>query len=126
MSTYHGVNACLAYCLNSVLNAKAVVATFNQEKALVGAFSVIVQLHQLIDLRHYSTHLTVVCGAGGGGGGAAVPGAAAAVPGPGPPAQPGPGHAARRAEDPRQEGGGQPGRPGLAQEGRLLLDNLHC
>ena len=39
--------------LNSVLNVKAVVATFNQEKALVGAFSVIVQLHRLIDLRHY-------------------------------------------------------------------------
>ena len=33
---------------------KAVVAAFNQEKALVGAFSVIVQLHRLIDLRHYS------------------------------------------------------------------------
>ena len=33
---------------------KAVVAAFNQEKALVGgAFSVIVQLHRLIDLRHY-------------------------------------------------------------------------
>ena len=30
-------------CLNSVLNVKAVVAAFNQEKALVGAFSVIVQ-----------------------------------------------------------------------------------
>ena len=30
-----------------------VVAAFNQEKALVGAFSVIVQLHRLIDLRHY-------------------------------------------------------------------------
>ena len=28
--------------LNSVLNVKAVVAAFNQEKALVGAFSVIV------------------------------------------------------------------------------------
>ena len=27
------------------LNVKAVVAAFNQEKALVGAFSVIVQLH---------------------------------------------------------------------------------
>ena len=38
--------------LNSVLNVKAVVAAFNQEKALVGAFSVIVQLHRLIDLRH--------------------------------------------------------------------------
>ena len=34
---------CLAYCLNSVLNGKALVGAFNQEKALVGAFSVIVQ-----------------------------------------------------------------------------------
>ena len=34
---------------------KAVVAAFNQEKALVGAFSVIVQLHRLIDLRHYQS-----------------------------------------------------------------------
>ena len=34
---------------------KALVGAFNQEKALVGAFSVIVQLHRLIDLRrHYS------------------------------------------------------------------------
>ena len=32
-------------CLKSVLNVKEVVATFNQEKALVGAFSVIVELH---------------------------------------------------------------------------------
>ena len=39
-----GVNACLAYCLNSVLNVIAVVAAFNQEKALVGAFSVITNL----------------------------------------------------------------------------------
>ena len=31
-------------CLNSVLNVKAVVAAFNQEKALVGAFSVITNL----------------------------------------------------------------------------------
>ena len=38
MSTYRGVNT----------NVKAVVAAFNQEKALVGAFSVIVQLHRLI------------------------------------------------------------------------------
>ena len=38
---------------NSVLNVKALVGAFNQEKALVGAFSVIVQLHRLIDLRHY-------------------------------------------------------------------------
>ena len=37
---------------NSVLNVKAVVAaSFNQEKALVGAFSVIVQLHRLIVYR---------------------------------------------------------------------------
>ena len=34
--------------LNSVLNVKAVVGAFNQEKALVGAFSMIVQLHRLI------------------------------------------------------------------------------
>ena len=44
MSTYLGVNACLALCLNRFLNAKAVVAAFNQLKA----FSMIVQLHQLI------------------------------------------------------------------------------
>ena len=38
-----GVNARLAQCLNSVLNVKALVGAYNQEKALVGAFSVIVQ-----------------------------------------------------------------------------------
>ena len=43
MSTNHGVNACLALCLNSVFNVKALVSTFNQEKALVVAFSVIVK-----------------------------------------------------------------------------------
>ena len=32
--------------LNSILNVKAVVAAFNQEKALEGAFSVIVQHHR--------------------------------------------------------------------------------
>ena len=37
------VNARLAECLNSVLNVKALVGAFNQEKALVGAFSVIVK-----------------------------------------------------------------------------------
>ena len=37
---------------------EAVVAAFNQEKALVGAFSVIVQLNRLIDLRHYLLHYT--------------------------------------------------------------------
>ena len=31
-------------CLNSVLNVKVVVAAFNQEKALVGAFSMITNL----------------------------------------------------------------------------------
>ena len=39
-STYCGVNA----RLKSVLNVKAVVAAFNQEKALLGAFSVITNL----------------------------------------------------------------------------------
>ena len=43
-SIYLGVNAHLALCLDSVLNVKAVVATFNQEKALVGAFSLITNL----------------------------------------------------------------------------------
>ena len=33
---------------------KALVGAFIQEKALVGAFSVIVQLHRLTDLRHYN------------------------------------------------------------------------
>ena len=46
---------------------KAVVAAFNQEKALVGAFSVIVQLHQLTDLQHYlisspaPTPIKIIC-----------------------------------------------------------------
>ena len=46
---------------------KAVVAVFNQEKALVGAFSVIVQLHQLTDLQHYlisspaPTPIKIIC-----------------------------------------------------------------
>ena len=42
-STYNGVNAHLALCLNSVLNVKALVGAFNQEKAQVGAFSVILK-----------------------------------------------------------------------------------
>ena len=46
-STYRGVNACLAQCLNSVLNVKT-LGTFDYKKALVGAFSVIAQLHRLI------------------------------------------------------------------------------
>ena len=40
MSIYHGVNPRKAQCLNSVLNVKALEGAFNQEKALVGAFSV--------------------------------------------------------------------------------------
>ena len=43
MSTFRGVNARLAWCLNSVLNVKVLVDAFNQEKALVGAFSMIVK-----------------------------------------------------------------------------------
>ena len=43
LTTYRGVNARLARCLKSVLNVKVLVGAFNQEKALVGAFSVIVQ-----------------------------------------------------------------------------------
>ena len=41
-------------CLNSVLDVKAVVAAFNQEKALVGAFSMIIHHRRLIV---YSTNL---------------------------------------------------------------------
>ena len=50
MSTYQlpWVNTCLAKCLDNVLKVTAVVVTFNQEKALVGAFSVIVKLRRLI------------------------------------------------------------------------------
>ena len=48
MSTNRGVNTRLAWCLNSVLNVKVLVAAFNQEKALVGAFSVILQFYRLI------------------------------------------------------------------------------
>ena len=47
MSQFQGylllVNTHLAWCLNSVLNVKALVGIFIQEKALVGAFSVIVK-----------------------------------------------------------------------------------
>ena len=47
--------------LNSVLNMKAVVAAFNQEMALVGAFSVITILRmELFE--------ALVAGAGAGGG----------------------------------------------------------
>ena len=38
------VSACLALCLKRFLNVKALLASFSQEKALVGAFSVITNL----------------------------------------------------------------------------------
>ena len=41
------VNACLLWRLDSVSNVKALVCAFNQEKALVGAFSVIVKLQSM-------------------------------------------------------------------------------
>ena len=41
-------NAILALHLPRFLNVKEQVGTFNQEKALIWAFSVIVQLHRLI------------------------------------------------------------------------------
>ena len=41
--------------VNSVLNVKAVVAAFNQEKALVGAFSVFTNLRWNF-LKHYWEH----------------------------------------------------------------------
>ena len=44
MSTYRGVNAHLAKCLNIVLNMKVPVGASNQEMALLGAFSVITNL----------------------------------------------------------------------------------
>ena len=46
--SYLGLDFPLFHGLDSVLNVKAVVAAFNQEKVLVGAFSVIVQLYRLI------------------------------------------------------------------------------
>ena len=48
---------------HSVLNVKALVGAFNQGKALVGAFSVIVQLHRLIDLQHYYRLISPDCAA---------------------------------------------------------------
>ena len=66
--TYCGVNARLAECLfNSVLNVKALVDAFNQEKALVGAFSVIVQLRRLIV--NSSSRSSWPCSSSAGGGG---------------------------------------------------------
>ena len=56
-----GVNAHLAKCLNSVLNVKALVAAFNQEKALVGAFSVITKLWMDLFEALVDTTLCSVC-----------------------------------------------------------------
>ena len=44
-------------CLISVINVKALVGAFNQEKALVGAFSVIVKTGCGTDGSFYSTNL---------------------------------------------------------------------
>ena len=48
MSTYRGLMP-VWHSSNGVLNVKALVGAFNQEKALVGAFSVITNLR--MDLR---------------------------------------------------------------------------
>ena len=48
-STSRGAHVCLAWCLDSVLNVKVLVGAFNQEKALLGAFSVITKLR--VDIR---------------------------------------------------------------------------
>ena len=60
MSTYQGVNTCLSKCLDSVLNVKVLVV-FNQEKALVGAFSLIVESSPINRLQ---TVPSVAAGAG--------------------------------------------------------------
>ena len=52
-----GGNARLAYCLNSVLNVKVVVAALNQDKALVGAFSMITNLRMELFEALTPTHL---------------------------------------------------------------------
>ena len=74
-----GVNARLAQCLNSVLNVKALVGAFNQEKARVGAFSVITNLRMQFGcnfLKHYyrssPQKLRPPRQKGGGGGGGEV------------------------------------------------------
>ena len=60
MSTYRGVNVHLAQCLNSVLNVKALEDIFYQEKALVGAFSVIVKTSCGTDGALHSTALVML------------------------------------------------------------------
>ena len=61
MSTYRGVNARSAWCLNRVLNVKALVGAFNHKKALVGAFSVIAKIGCGTDGALHSTNKD--CGA---------------------------------------------------------------
>ena len=46
--SYRGVSTRLTKCLNRLLNMKVVVAAFNQGRALIGSFSVIMNL--LVDL----------------------------------------------------------------------------
>ena len=58
MKSRHQSKKVSLYHLKSVLNVKAVVAASNQEKALIGAFFVIVQLHRLIV---YSTRMAPTC-----------------------------------------------------------------
>ena len=43
------LGTCLAQCLNSVLNVRALVGAFNQHKALEGAFSVTVKTDGLFE-----------------------------------------------------------------------------
>ena len=57
---YKASGRVVSVCLNSVLNVKAVVAAFNQEKALVGAFSVITNLRVDLRFQLYSTLLGVL------------------------------------------------------------------
>ena len=61
LSTYRGVNARLAQCLNSVLNVKAVVAAFNHEKALVEAFSVIIHTSSPINRVQHQCLCVAAC-----------------------------------------------------------------
>ena len=56
----------MAKCHNSVLNVKALVGAFNQEKALVGAFSVIVKTDCESDGSFDSTNRDRDSGGGGG------------------------------------------------------------
>ena len=58
MSTYRGVNAHLAKCLNIVLNMKVPVGASNQEMALLGAFSVITDLWMDLCFKLYSPRVT--------------------------------------------------------------------